>query len=78
MHVQKMAGWRQRGADKGVEPGNSIDDPAIDFAGLAKSLGVWSAGPISSPHELRPAFARAIDVVEQGEPALVDVISQPR
>ncbi len=78
MHVQKMAGWRQRGADKGVEPGNSIDDPAIDFAGLAKSLGVWSAGPISSPHELRPALARAIDVVEQGEPALVDVISQPR
>jgi thiamine pyrophosphate-dependent acetolactate synthase large subunit-like protein len=78
MHVQKMAGWRQRGADKGVDPGNSIDDPAIDFAGLAKSLGVFSAGPISSPHELRPALARAIDVVEQGEPALVDVISQPR
>ena len=78
MHVQKMAGWRQRGADQGVEPGNSIDDPAIDFAGLAKSLGVFSAGPISSPHELRPALARAIDVVEQGEPALVDVISQPR
>jgi thiamine pyrophosphate-dependent acetolactate synthase large subunit-like protein len=78
MHVQKTANWRQRGVDKGVEPGNILDDPPIDFAGLAKSLGVWSAGPISSPHELRPALAQAIDVVEQGEPALVDVISQPR
>ncbi len=78
MHVQKTANWRQRGADQGVEPGNSIDNPAIDFAGLAASLGVWSAGPISSPHELRPALARAIDVVEQGEPALVDVVAQPR
>ncbi len=78
MHVQKTANWRQRGVDKGVEPGNILDDPSIDFAGLAKSLGVWSAGPISSPHELRPALAQAIDVVEQGEPALVDVISQPR
>ncbi len=78
MHVQKTANWRQRGVDKGVEPGNILDDPSIDFAGLAKSLGVWSAGPISSPHELRPALAQAIDVVEQGVPALVDVISQPR
>ena len=78
MHVQKMAAWRQRGADGGLEPGNVIDDPAIDFAGLAKSLGVWSAGPISDPNELRAALVKAIDVVEQGEPALVDVISQPR
>ena len=27
---------------------------------------------------LAPAIARAIDVVEQGEPALLDVVSQPR
>ena len=34
-------------------PGNVLDDPAIDFAGLAKSLGGWSSGPISDPNELR-------------------------
>lgn len=78
MHVQKMAGWRQRGAAGKVDPGNVINDPPIDFAGLARSLGVFSAGPISSPHELRPALAQAIEVVERGEPALVDVVSQPR
>lgn len=78
MHVQRMAGWRQRGATGGIQPGNLINDPPIDFAALAKSLGVWSAGPISDPDELRPALAQAIEVVESGEPALVDVISQPR
>ncbi len=78
MHVQKTAAWRQRGVDKGVEPGNIIDEPAIDFAALARSMGVFSTGPVASPSELRPALAQAIDVVEQGEPALVDVVSQPR
>ena len=78
MHVQKTAAWRQRGVDGGLEPGNVLDDPAIDFAALGKSLGVWSAGPVSNPQELRSTLTQAIDVVEQGEPALVDVVSQPR
>jgi acetolactate synthase I/II/III large subunit len=78
MHVQKTAAWRQRGVDKGVDPGNIIDDPAIDFAALARSLGVFATGPVTSPSELRPALAQAIDVVKQGEPALVDVVCQPR
>jgi acetolactate synthase I/II/III large subunit len=78
MHVQKMSAWRQRGTDSGVAPGNVLDDPAIDFAGLAKSLGVWSSGPISDPNKLRATLTRAIDVVEQGEPALVDILCQPR
>ncbi|MGI9260112.1 MAG: thiamine pyrophosphate-dependent enzyme, partial [Gammaproteobacteria bacterium] len=78
MHVQKTASWRQRGVDKGVDPGNIIDDPAIDFAALAGSMGVFSTGPVTSPSELRSALAQAVDVVEQGEPALVDVVSQPR
>jgi hypothetical protein len=41
-------------------------------------MGVWSAGPISHPAELAAVLREAIAVVERGEPALVDVVSQPR
>ena len=43
MHVQKTAAWRQRGVDKGVEPGNIIDDPAIDFA----ASSMWASAAIT-------------------------------
>jgi hypothetical protein len=35
-------------------------------------------GPISDPKDLAPAIARAIEVVKRGDPALVDVLTQPR
>jgi thiamine pyrophosphate-dependent acetolactate synthase large subunit-like protein len=55
-----------------------LDNPAIDFAKLAQGLGVYAQGPISNPGDLGPAIKRAIEVVKRGEPALVDVIMQPR
>jgi benzoylformate decarboxylase/acetolactate synthase-1/2/3 large subunit len=39
---------------------------------------MYGAGPIENPADLGPALKKAIDVVKRGEPALVDVISQPR
>jgi acetolactate synthase I/II/III large subunit len=41
-------------------------------------LGWWSAGPIKDPNELAGALRRAVAVVQAGEPALVDVWTQPR
>jgi benzoylformate decarboxylase/acetolactate synthase-1/2/3 large subunit len=41
-------------------------------------MGVYAEGPISDPRELAPAIARAIQVVKRGEPALLDVLTQPR
>jgi hypothetical protein len=41
-------------------------------------MGVWSAGPITDPGELAPALKKAVQVVKAGEPALVDVVTQPR
>jgi thiamine pyrophosphate-dependent acetolactate synthase large subunit-like protein len=77
MHLQRMGGRRSRGIDRaGV--GTTLDNPAIDFAKLAQGLGVHGEGPISSAADLGPAIRRAIDVVKRGEPALVDVIMQPR
>ena len=77
MHLQRMAGRRSRGIDRaGV--GTTLDNPAIDFAKLAQGLGVHAEGPISNAADLGPAIRRAIDVVKRGDPALVDVIMQPR
>ena len=58
--------------------GTTIDNPNVDFATLAKSMGVYSIGPIDNPADLGPAITRALDVVKRGEPALIDVVSQPR
>ena len=56
-------------------PGSRI---LIDYGKLAGSLGMWSAGPITDPSDLAPALKKAVQVVKAGEPALVDVVTQPR
>ena len=77
MQVQRMANRRNRGIDR-AKIGTTIEDPYIDFAGLAKNLGWYSEGPIENPNDLAPAIRRAIAVVKRGEPALLDVVTQPR
>jgi acetolactate synthase-1/2/3 large subunit len=77
MQVQIMANRHSRGiANCGT--GTTITAPNIDFAKLAQSMGVYGEGPISDPKELGPAITRALDVVKRGEPALLDVVTQPR
>jgi thiamine pyrophosphate-dependent acetolactate synthase large subunit-like protein len=77
MHLQRMANRHNRGADR-AHVGTTIADPNIDYARLAEGLGVHGVGPIDNPADLAPAFKRALDVVRRGEPALVDVVTQPR
>jgi len=72
-----MADRRSRDTAR-IHIGTDITNPNIDYAGLAKSMGVYGQGPISNPNDLGPAIKRAIDVVKRGEPALIDVVSQPR
>lgn len=78
MHLQRMAARRQRGTDGSSHVGNELDNPAPDLAMITRGMGVWSEGPITEPGELRAALRRALDVVDNGEPALIDVVSQPR
>ena len=81
MHVQRMSNRRNRVAYNGKDLGpigTRIENPAIDYGKLASSLGLWSAGPITDPKELAPALKKAVEVVKAGEPALVDVVTQPR
>lgn len=77
MHLQRMANRRQRGIQQ-VKIGTAIEAPDLDYAKLAQSMGMWSSGPISDPNNLAGALKRAIQVVKSGEPALIDVVSQPR
>jgi thiamine pyrophosphate-dependent acetolactate synthase large subunit-like protein len=77
MHIQTMANRWNRGVDR-AKIGTTIQDPNIDYAMLARSMGVWAEGPITDPKDLAPALRRAIAVVKRGEPALVDVVTQPR
>ena len=81
MHVQRVANRRDRVAYAGKDLGpigTRIENPVIDYGKLAGSLGMWSAGPITDPNDLAPALKKALQVVKAGEPALVDVVTQPR
>jgi thiamine pyrophosphate-dependent acetolactate synthase large subunit-like protein len=77
MHLRRMSSRRNRGPES-WNIGTTIHDPTIDFATLAKSMGVWSEGPIGDPADLGAALDRAIAVVRRGKPALLDVLTQPR
>jgi acetolactate synthase-1/2/3 large subunit len=77
MQLQIMANRANRGIDR-AHIGTVLTDPNIDYAMMAKSYGMYGEGPISNPNDLGPALKRAIAVVKRGEPALVDVVTQPR
>jgi acetolactate synthase-1/2/3 large subunit len=77
MHVQRMADRHSRGVDR-ASIGTTLTDPNINFAMVAKGMGVYSEGPIADPKDLGPAIKRAMEVVKRGEPALVEAITQPR
>ena len=77
MHIQRMADRHQRGiTNAGI--GTTITDPNIDFAAMARSLGIHGEGPISDPKDLAPALKRGVEVAMRGEPVLIDVVTQPR
>jgi len=76
-HQERMARWRQRPIEnKGI--GIRIEDPAPDLTAIARALHVDGFGPITEPDLLGPTLDKAIEIVEGGKPAVVDVITQPR
>lgn len=77
MHLQRMASLHKRRVHT-AWVGNIIDNPAIDFAKLAQSHGVWAEGPISDAKLIGSALQRALKVVKSGAPALVNVVCQAR
>ena len=77
MHLQRMAGRHNRGITR-ASIGTTLESPNIDYAKIAQGMGVHAEGPITDPKDLGPAIKRAVEIVKRGEPALVDVVTQPR
>jgi len=77
MFIQQMASRRNRGGDR-AHIGTTIKDPNIDYAKMAQAYGMYGEGPISNPKDVAPAIKRALERVRKGEPALLDVVTQPR
>jgi acetolactate synthase-1/2/3 large subunit len=77
MWFQRQALLRNR-SPEGLYTGFGLRDPNIDFAAMAKSMGVGASGPISDPKDLAAAIRRGVGVVKNGEPYLIDVVTQPR
>jgi thiamine pyrophosphate-dependent acetolactate synthase large subunit-like protein len=71
---------RHRGTPvENARVGQEIDDPAPDFAAMARSMGWYAEGPITDPDAAGPAIARAAAYVrEKRMPALVDTIVRRR
>ncbi len=78
MHSLTVARNRARPEEnRGV--GTVIDDPPVNFAGLARDFGAWGEGPVTDPGDIKPALQRAIAAIkETGLPALVDVICEKK
>jgi len=55
--------------------GMDLFGPDPDFAGLARSMGVWGEGPFENGNDLKASLKRAIEVVKSGKPALVDAVT---
>jgi acetolactate synthase-1/2/3 large subunit len=77
MHLQRMANRHNRDVEN-ARIGTEIRNPDIDYAKIAQGLGVYASGPISDAKDLGPAIQKAVAVVKRGEPALIDVVTQPR
>jgi acetolactate synthase I/II/III large subunit len=77
MYLTDMAARANRGIEN-FAVGTGINDPNIDYAMMAKAYGMYGKGPITDPKDLGPAIKEAIAAVKRGEPALIDVVTQPR
>ncbi len=76
-HQDRMARVRGRPTENRWI-GQRMSTPAVDFAGLARDLGVEGIGPVGEPGGLAAAMTRAVAAIDEGRPALVDVRIVPR
>lgn len=77
MFISEQCSLRNRGQDR-AHIGTRLIEPNIDYAMMAKTYGMYGEGPISDPKDLLPALKRGLERVKKGEPALLDIVTQPR
>jgi len=74
-HQDAVAKARGRPVENKVV-GIRIDDPPPDVAKIAQGFGIQAEGPIDDVKDVGPALRRALRVVKEGRPAVVDVITR--
>jgi acetolactate synthase I/II/III large subunit len=77
MILENMAARRARGQDR-CHIGTKLWEPNINYAKMAEAYGMYGEGPITNPNDLGPALKRGLERVRKGEPAMIDVVTQPR
>jgi thiamine pyrophosphate-dependent acetolactate synthase large subunit-like protein len=71
LHQEAVAKIRSRPvANRWI--GQRIDNPELDFGGLARAQGVESERPVQNVPDLEAAIQRGLEIVEQGRPYLID------
>jgi thiamine pyrophosphate-dependent acetolactate synthase large subunit-like protein len=76
VHQERMARMRNRPVEnKWI--GQRLIDPEIDVAGLARAQGATAFGPVKNASELLVRLEEAIQAVEGGGVAVVDVWVEP-
>ena len=76
LHQERVARMRNRPVENRWI-GQRIADPEIDLAQLAQAQGGTGFGPVTDDADLAPTFRRAIEAVEAGAVAVVDVRVAP-
>jgi thiamine pyrophosphate-dependent acetolactate synthase large subunit-like protein len=74
-HQDAVAKARGRPVENKVV-GIRIDDPPPDVAKIAQGFGIQAEGPIDDVKDVAPALRRALRVVKEGRPAVVDVVTR--
>jgi thiamine pyrophosphate-dependent acetolactate synthase large subunit-like protein len=76
LHQERMARMRARPVEnKWI--GQRMADPEIDLAAMGRAQGATGFGPIDKPADLAAALTKAIEVVDAGGVAVVDVRVEP-
>jgi acetolactate synthase-1/2/3 large subunit len=77
LHQTQVAKDRGRPVDN-AWIGMRVQDPEVDIAMAARAYGAWAEGPITDPDELPAALRRALEQVDRGGVALLDVRTGPQ
>lgn len=77
LHQERVAIARGRNTAN-AWVGQRLEDPAPDFAGLARAQGIEAAGPITDAAALAEALETAVATLRAGRPYLVDVLVDGR
>jgi hypothetical protein len=76
LHQERVARMRNRPVENRWI-GQRISDPDIDLAALARAQGAQAWGPVETQADMEASFAKAIEAVENGGVAVVDVRVAP-